>query len=243
MISIAQRDELSARVEPYAYFGVYMLSAYDIYATDSLRAQFYTVGDSMAMMIMGNEALICGEVDDEAELGAFLHMMRVKEIKSTKAVLHGYMCEGLALMQCSNASAFAVPALPQGFSLAQDKPIYDIVHSHCFTRSLASSDNFYSDTCLRKAKAGADIIALERTGQCVSTAGVYALNESEAYIAGVATQHSYTKRGCASYLLATLAHKYSGKTLTLVCDAHMSGFYSRLGYERAGTVMKCVRRG
>lgn len=236
MISEANSAKFMSIIDNIAYFGSFMGNAYNIYAQHNGQAGFYIIDDKAALMLMGHYGHLCGKIKNDSELLDFLKLAEVTQLKTSGYVPLGYEAQGLPLLRSvKNISK----QNPSDMTVNENPKILDVAHSRCFANSLVTIDDFYSDTCMRIARGYADIMSISCGGKTVSTAGVYSIDKNEAYIAAVATAKGYEGKGCASYLVSTLARKYSDKRVILLCDNETEPFYTRLGFERSGTVMSC----
>lgn len=203
-------------------------------------AQFYLVGSTAALQLVGQNALLCGHVDDAEEMNSFLQFCGVARIKTDGFAPDGFAEEELLMMQYSGAEE-SLP-LPQGMVLDTCPRMIPLSITPCLGDGTGvRADDFASDACARRNRAMAEIWALTQNGQYVSTAGIYAITPWEAYLAAVATHQDYQRRGAAGYLVQNLAKKYASRPVRLLCAANNVPFYTRCGFTPVGKVRQFVR--
>lgn len=95
---------------------------------------------------------------------------------------------------------------------------------------------FYTDLNTRRNHRRALVCGVRENGRLVSTAGVYALAQGEAYIACVETVPPARGRGYATRLVQALAGTHRGQRRTLICERELQGFYEKMGFVPFGAL-------
>ena len=80
--------------------------------------------------------------------------------------------------------------------------------------------------------------ALTRGGRIAATIGAYAIRGGQAYLACGCTEPGLRGRGAGGRLAVLLANHLAARGLRvcLLCRGERAGFYTRLGFARAGSL-------
>lgn len=235
---IAQSSQMGQILSGRPFFEGCIQTAYMCYRDHPSLARFYVVDKCAVLLLTGDSALLCGDVQNSEELSSFLHFSGVKRLKTDGVVPSGYNAQGLVLMQYSSEIEYLPP---RGVELDINPNMRKLVNSPCLAYGNKSMDEFYSDACARRLRGLAEIWALSEHGEYVATAGVYSIQKNEVYIAAVGTEYECRGKGYASYLVWNLAERYTGRRVVLLCEDKMRVFYERLGFCKLSNIIQCKK--
>lgn len=233
---VTSLGQMAGIISGKPYFENSIRTCYSCYKEHPTIARFYKIDNCAVLMIMGKGASLCGEVEDLQELAAFLRFLNVATIKTDGAVPTGYVGEGAILMEYESLIDYLPP---KGVDVENLPNLRRLSQSPAMENIDLLPDDFYADACTRKVRGLADIWAISHEGEYVSTAGVYSLNKAEAYIAAVSTHFASRDRGYASFLVYSLAERYSDRHVILMCSDKLQAFYEKLGFKRFSTILIC----
>lgn len=203
--------------------------------------RFYLADGQAALQVSGTHGLLVGRPRDGEELASFLSFQNVTCLKSDGYCPQGFSAAALPLMRYDPAEAPLLPPLPTDMA-EDDMPsmLRLLAELDRLGDGAVMPDTFAVDACARRNRGLADIRALTAPdGRYAATAGVYALQPWEAYLAAVKTAPAFRGRGCAGYLVARLAQAYADRPVRLLCAGEMTTFYTKLGFAREGSVKQC----
>lgn len=226
--------------------------------------RFYMADGDAVLQLCGGRAVLCGDVHNSEEMEALFALEQPCAIISTGWVPQGWQKTNLQVMvfdgrsaeiQHPNASAsvFASPPLlslplPDGFE--ENVSVSEFINALTATAPFENSagrDAFYSDMCTRRNHGRAFFCGVRQGGKLAGVAAVFSLTDTEAYISGIATLPEHRGKGYASALTAHLCGRFGGKAacgkkntraISLICENSLAGFYTRLGFKKAGTVVQ-----
>lgn len=104
-------------------------------------------------------------------------------------------------------------------------------HSGAAALPEAVRESFWVDFNVRRNHNAAAVYGLRREGRLVSTAGLYAIAQKQAYLACVETLPDYQGQGYAKNLIRALCHQYPDHQIYLLCQDSLQAFYQTLGFE------------
>lgn len=236
-LSAGQHDLFLSVLRQHPFLGSRIRSAYICYGIHSPLAGFYFVGKSAAVAVLGNSALVAGQAEPQ-ELGLFLQLQGVNNVKTTGMQVEGYSPIPQYLMErkagCTDGTQNRI--LPVGCDLHRNPDLWQLAHSGL----LPDAESYYGDALHRKNKGLADIAAVWCNGEYVSTAGLYSIQPEGGYITAVATKPSFQKQGLAGSLLSYFADKYRHKTLWLLCRPQLKPYYQHFGFVAGAPVQELV---
>lgn len=233
---VSSLGQISGIISGRPYFESTMRTCYACYKDHPAIARFYKIDNCAVLMIMGKGAALCGEVTDLQELASFLRFSNVTSIKTDGAVPEGFVGEGVIIMQYHSTIDYLPP---KGVELETSPNMRRLSQSPSMENVEFLPDDFYADACARKVRGLADIWAISQDGEYISTAGVYSLTKNEAYISAVTTHYASRDRGYASFLVYSLAERYSDRRVILLCNDKLQPFYEKLGFQRFSTILLC----
>ena len=203
--------------------------------------RFYLADGQAALQVCGTHGLLVGRPKDEEELAGFCRFQGVTRLKSDGHCPNGFSAAPLPMMRYDPAAAPPVPPLPEGMTMDEMPSMLRLfAELDRLGDGAVMPDTFAVDACARRNRGLADIRALTvPDGRYVATAGIYALQPWEAYVAAVKTVPEFRGRGCAGYLVSLLAHAYADRPVRLLCAEEMTAFYAKWGFVREGFVKQC----
>ena len=191
--------------------------------------RFYSAGESAVLQDTGGYVRLCGMPENPAELDAWLSFIGAKSLFSDGWAPALWQQQPLLTLRLS-----APPPPP-----AEGEPVIDTAPSMeeviaLFAENnsvgLPAYDNLYADLCARRNHGFGCVYGIREGGRLVSTAGLFALTPTRAYIGGVETLAAYRARGYASLLVRRLCRNFAGREISLLCGPPLLSFYSRLGF-------------
>lgn len=205
---------------------------------------FYLAEETAALQVCGTHALLVGAPRDEEELASFLSFQNVTRLKSNGYCPPGFAAQPLPLLRYQAQGAPPVPPLPQDMAVDEMPSMLRLVDElNRLGDGAVMPDGFAVDACARRNRGLADIRALAAPdGRYAATAGMYALQPWEAYLAAVKTAPEFRGQGCAGYLVSLLAKTYAARPVRLLCAEEMVGFYTKLGFEREKIIQQNVKK-
>lgn len=233
---VSSLGQISGIISGKPYFESIMRTCYACYKDHPAIARFYKIDNCAVLMIMGKSAVLCGQASDLQELASFLRFSNVTSVKTDGAVPEGFVGEGLIMLDYHSNIVYLPP---KGVELEVNPNLRRLSQSPSMENIEFLPDDFYADACARKVRGLADIWAISLDGEYVSTAGVYSIIKDEAYISAVSTHFASRDRGYASFLVYSLAERYSDRRVILLCNDKMRTFYENLGFRRFSTILMC----
>ena len=198
-----------------------------------LPHRFYLVGEKALLKLSGGRATLCGPVQDAEELGAFLRFSGISQMTALGFFPPGWRLVETNTVMLRPADADA-PLRRSPAGLERCPPAGEVL------AVLESADGpiapeaarsyFYADLCTRRNHGCAAIYGMREEGLLAATAGVWALDGTEGYLACVETRPSFRRRGLAATLLGVLCEEYGTRPLSLICRGELSPYYARFGF-------------
>lgn len=205
----------------------------------SQPGRFYA-GPSLALDIGGADALAAGGADPE-ELAAFLRFCGCGSLITSGTAPAGWRSAG-------QLTCFALPAgrrlpLPPadealwGRLVLETEPAAGALAAFLYPAGPAR-DDYYSALCTKRSRGLARVWALTLDGQIAATIGAYAIRGGKAYLACGCTDPELRGRGAGGRLAALFANALAaeGLEVCLACCPERVGFYTRLGFQAAGSL-------
>ena len=105
-------------------------------------------------------------------------------------------------------------------------------------------DDFYSELCSKRSRGLARVWTLELEGNIICTVGAYALANGQAYMACGETVEALRGKGIGGRLIAEMANALAaeGWMPVFLCSPERVHFYTRLGFEKMGSMQGMPRR-
>lgn len=211
----------------------------------SQPGRFYS-GPTLALEVGGRTASLCGHCDPE-ELASFLTLCGSPPLMTDGQIPAGWEIERQHHM-FTLAAGHQLPlpaadeALWQGLRLDREPRPYPLAET-LFADRPERIDDFYADLCVKRNHGAARVWALEDAGGIVCTVGAYALHDGTAYLACGQTAEALRGRGIGGRLIVLLANELAaeGWQVLLLCAEERVHFYTRLGFAKAGTLLRCRR--
>lgn len=209
--------------------------------------QFYTGGAEDALFALafsGTSAQCCGACDPE-ELSSFLRFLGTEQLTWRGPCPPGFHAEQpLCQMRMALKNAPEPGAIPQGFALMKEPPMFPVTELVAQDPEFAAQeqefkDSFYARSCALRNRGLAEIWALsDSAGRLAATAGIYARDEKQAFLSGVHTHSALRNRGLGGWLVSALAaHMAQQNTETVLwCRPRREPFYRALGFETVNRV-------
>ncbi len=228
-----ENDEFMPLSMPNDIFVMRMRAAYRANGINSVYCKFYMVSKGEnepdgIICIDGANAFYAGELQDADEMESFLGALKIRCFKSNNMLLPGWEAVPLYIMKREKSCDVGVYVAP-----VMDKPDFWELSKSDVLSDIDSEAWYGKATRLTNAKQ-ADIraIALSIAGkaQYVSTAGIYALDDNNAYITAVETKEEHRGCGYASTLISVLTKAHKQKDFYLLCKPNKHKFYERLGF-------------
>lgn len=194
--------------------------------------QFYLVDGGAVLKLSGRHATLCGCPKDDEELVDFLGFMQVRRVEALNWRPPGWRQAGENPVLVRPPAPAPPGEAKPGFE--QYPPLCDVLalleNSGELALSRTGWEDFWVDANIRRNHGVAHIWGIREDGHLVSTAGAWAITETGAYIACVATLPQARGRGHATALLRLLVQRHARRTLSLMCAPQNTGFYTRLGF-------------
>lgn len=203
------------------YIGERMETAWLTYGADNAVCAFFIADEAAAVMTLGNGALSCGVMQEE-ELASFLRFCGVRRYMGAHTPLSAWRPQPLLMMHAS-----AVPPL-ETVQADLQPDLWQLAHSGLLQP--IEPEAWYADICPRVNRALARVAAASAPEGFVSTAGLYSIGSTTAYLSGVYTRPEYRGRGYASTLISALAAQVQDKEITLICKPELRSYYEMLNF-------------
>lgn len=219
-------------------FGVRIETLYACYKNYASLCSFYLIDGRAAMSVTGKVAMIAGEVRDKKELAQFFDFFNIQEIETADLKMTGYAKEHFEVMHYVGNEQEAYKNIPVDKTPAPLE-VWELLHA---VGAPVGRDNFYADYCMRRNKGLAVVYAVQQDAQYVATAGVYSMNEKEAYISFVATLEAYRHSGYASALCHMLAQDLKDKQVYIACEEDLKKLYEKAGFAPFMRMVRLTRK-
>lgn len=214
-----------ARVQNCAFWGGRLSETYTCYSAYANIAEFFLVGESAALQLLGGAAAVCGSVEDKTELCGILNMYNIKQVfcGDDNADLPGFEKEPIYIMASQGAAVKA-----KGYNLKPIEPRALLSFWHDMPKAQAEST--FADLCLRRNYGMAQCWGIYKNGNLLGACAVTGQTKNEAYISFVAVDEASRGKGVGSCMLALLEEKYPEVCLYLECVPELCGFYLKNGF-------------
>ncbi len=222
------------------FLGGRIRTAWQCYHRHPAACGFYLADGTGALMVLGAGALLCGAADID-ELGAFLSFSGVAGFKGETVIPAGYTSTPRLLMTYTGQPTQKANA-PQADGLTLDTRPNLWALAHAGLLQGIDPGAWYADSCARRNRGLAHILAFRAGDATVATAGVYSLQPQSAYITAVATHPAFRGRGLAGALVGRLAAQYAPRPVQLICAPALRGFYENLGFAVLRVIQECNRK-
>lgn len=197
----------------------------------------YFAGEEIAIDANGKKAIATGTTDPE-ELASFLAFLDKHELLTDGTVPKGWHeKEQLHLFTLEAGNYLPLPPRPEALAL-NEMPSPFQVAQFLFDAQPERRDDFYSELCTKRNHNKAIVWTLEREGKIISTAGAYALQNGQAYLACAETVAQLRGQGIGGWLIASMANMLSaqGWRVELLAKQERVHLYNRLGFTMADTL-------
>lgn len=191
----------------------------------------YFAGEEIAIDANGGKVIASGTTDPE-ELASFLAFLDKHELLTDGTAPAGWhVKEQLHLFTLAAHNSLPLQPQPEGLEL-NEMPSPFLVADFLFKDAPEKLPDFYSQLCTKRNHAKAVVWTLEQAGKIVSTAGIYALENGQAYLACAETIESRRGQGIGGWLILRLANTLAqqGWNVTLLAKQERMHFYTRLGF-------------
>lgn len=219
-------------------FGVRIETLYACYKNYASLCSFYIIDGKAAMSVTGKVAMIAGEVRDKKELAQFFDFFGIQEIETVDLKMTGYAKEYFEVLLYTGITQEEYKNIPVDKNPAPLK-LWELLHA---VGAPVGKDNFYADYCMRRNKGLAMAYVVQQDAQYVATAGVYSMNEKEAYISFVATLEAYRHSGYASALCHMLAQDLKDKQVYIACEKELKKLYEKAGFAPFMRMVRLTRK-
>ncbi len=209
---------------------------YDVFKIGSEHLKLYLVHSeqkekseaSGIMCIYGQSAYYIGAMQNEEEIESFLKFTGIKSFFSNDIMLSNCKANTCFLLKRSKNCKINVDV-----ALVMQKPnLFELANSGVL--SGINPDLFYAKAQRLVTAQRADICAIAHSEgekvNYVATAGLYCIEEQNAFLQSVQTKEEHRGCGYASTLISHLAAAHYDKDIYLICLANMHEFYERLGF-------------
>ena len=196
---------------------------------------FYVM-DGAVLKLSGRRAALCGVPENQEELAAFLALQQVEELVSVDVCLPGWRLVAKDMVMRRAALPVAMPELPRGFDEAPDvKDVLAVLESETGPmRPDGAREGFLVDFMVRRNHGGAVVVGVWENETLASTAGAYAITQTEAYVACVETRKAFRGKGYAAALMGYLCAQFGARPMTLLCEDALVDFYRPFGFLPTG---------
>ena len=240
MIQSAEKNEKqflqALRESPV--MGVRIETLYACYKNYPSLCAFYLAGANAALSVTGSAALITGRPEDAEELAELLNYLGIQEIEGIGLTLPGFEEEPFEVLSYKPSAE-----LIMGVFEIEKEPspatVWEILHK---VGAQMTKDSFYADYCMRYNKGLAQVYTLKENGKSAATAGVYSMNETEAYISYVATLPEYRRKGYATAVCHSLASNLGNRNIYVACEASISRVYEKAGFYPNTQMVRLTRK-
>ena len=205
----------------------------------SQPGRFYA-GPGLALDVGGAEALAAGGANPE-ELAAFLQFCGCSALITNGTAPAGWRkAEDLACFALAAGGRLPWPAADEalwaGLALEREPPAGALA-AFLYPEG-PKRDDYYSALCTKRSRGLARVWALTLDGQIAATIGAYAIRGGKAYLACGCTDPELRGRGAGGRLAALFANALAaeGLEVCLACCPERVGFYTRLGFQAAGSL-------
>ncbi len=195
----------------------------------------YFAGENIAIDANSRKVIASGTADPE-ELAGFLAFLDKHELLTDGTVPLGWNPkEQLHLFRLAAGDTLPLPHRPEGLTLNETPSPFQVA-SFLFGEESQRRDDFYSELCTKRNHSKAVVWTLEQAGKIVSTAGAYALEAGQAYLACVETAEQIRGQGIGGWLVPYMANALSqqGWDVVLLAKEERVHFYNRLGFTHVG---------
>lgn len=248
----AHRAEFARRLAGKPFFEATMGTRCALFGAHPASGwNFYLLPETAVLALRSGTATLCGalpagEAGEEAteELGGFLRFLQADRLLSEQQALDGWQrATPLLLWELPQGRALPVPPAPPAELQLEEHPAMLPVSRLVFPDSVAEQEQFYSQACTSIAHGVGCCHALVDQGKPVCTVGCYEQSRTEAYLSAGVTAPDWRGRGLAGWLIVRLANQMaSRRTVRFVSAPALQGFYTRLGFTRAGTIQQFTRK-
>ena len=200
----------------------------------------FFAGPTLAVDANGERAVAAGHANPE-ELAAFLALTGRHWLLTDGPAPAGWRVGGtLHLFGLEPGSQLPLPPLPAGFVL-NEQPRLGPVADLLMAAEPARRDSLYAELCVKRNHGMGMVWTLERAdapGQPVCTVSAAALYGAEAYMACGETAAVLRGQGLGGHLIVRMANSLAAghRHVTFLCREERVRFYTRLGFERLGTM-------
>lgn len=198
--------------------------------------RFYLSPPGTLIELTGRGAVVCGNPASDEEVALFLKMSGAARLISDGWAPGGWHTSRYEML-ARPAGPFAEASPPAALDEAPrtEEVLAVLESSDGRIRPEDSRDGFAADLCARRNRGYAAVYGIREAGRLAATAGVYALSDTEAYLACVETVAPARGRGHAAALVGLLCQRFGGgRQMTLLCDESLSGFYTPFGFAPLG---------
>ncbi len=220
-------------------FGVRIETLYACYKNYASLCSFYLIDGRAAMSVTGKVAMIAGEVRDKKELAQFFDFFDIQEIETADLKMTGYAKEYFEVMHFTHENQEETYENITIDKTPAPLEVWELLHA---VGAPVGRDNFYADYCMRRNKGLAVVYAVKQGEQYAATAGVYSMNEKEAYISFVATLEAYRHSGYASALCYALAQDLKDKQVYIACEKELMNVYKKAGFTPFARMVRLTRK-
>ncbi len=199
-----------------------------------LPYKFYLVGETAILKLCGNAAVLCGDVmqNDEEELISFLYMQNINKLTAVGFAPKGWTVQKKRVILERTPDKGFEEDTPQGFENAPHplKVISVLEDAQGFAFSEEEKQDLWAEIMVGRNHGTASVVGICKNDKLISTAGAYAISQTSAYIAGVATCKNEQGSAHALSVLRALCARLKDKTLYLVCKNEMTPYYKKLQF-------------
>lgn len=204
--------------------------------------EFFFAGEACVFSLNRAMALVAGQPEDSEELKVFLSFSGTRRVFSNAWAPQGWSKGEQVILHipADGTDAENPTAVLEQQNIDPYPGINDVLEVLESTdgkmRPESARQAFYADLNARRNHRRALVCGVREDGRLVSTAGVYAFAQGEAYIACVETVPPARGRGYATRLVQALAGAHRGQRRTLICERELQGFYEKMGFVPSGAL-------
>ena len=192
---------------------------------------FYMLNGAV-LKLTGRRVALCGKPKDVEELAAFLTLQEVEELVSVDVQLPGWQIAEENVVMVRAPRPVVPKELPAGFDKEPGaKEVLAVLESDAAsTWAESAREGFLVDFMVRRNHGAAAVYGVWENAVLASTAGLYAIEPNEAYLACVETLPEHRRKGYASALVWQLCAGFGTRAMTLLCEEKQVDFYRRFGF-------------
>ncbi len=227
--------EVKRRIKSTKALGTQMEAHWQLWLENPrLPYKFYLVGETATLKLCGNTAVLCGDVvqSDEEELLVFLHMQNINRLTAVDFAPKGWTVQKkraiLERNPCENVDEYT----PLRFDDTPHplKVISVLEDAQGSTFSEEERQDLWTEIMVGRNHGTASVVGVCKNDKLISTAGAYAISQTSAYIAGVATCKNEQGSSHALSVIRALCARLKDKTLYLVCKNEMIPYYEKIQF-------------